>query len=417
MSNKHYVANNTKYYKDSNAQGEMGHVDRLFNKDKNAFSSLSKNNFGHTFDNESLNLHQNYLIKLNEAKTQSPRAIQKHSNTFIDSVLVFDNELMFNLLSSPDGRKQVEESIKDYMTDFQKTYGFEPIGFQFHMDEGTFFTQKQFDEEKNEELKKRLVPTVDDETGESGYIKQNFHAQAIFLNFDKSTGKSCLRAMKREDWSNSQDLLHKHFKKFGFDRGEYKQTNSRDHKNKSDYVKNLEIEVEELKVKEKDLLLKAREKGIEYGSLMDEIGGVYDKANDYDDIRFKTVKMLSNVFKNEKLVSFLNVVKDKLKTSQLYPQLEEFKDYFLDKFKIKDSDFIPQDKNKKVEKNDNGFREIEIDCDDIAEDIKEFVDERKEKINETMNDLKIEVDEIEKENEKRIKNLNNKRSASRRNRI
>lgn len=56
--------------------------------------------------------------------------------------------------------------------------------------------------------------------------------------------------MKKDDWRNSQSLLQKHFKHFkhlGFDRGEVKNTNKKDHKEKLDYVRDLAYQVKKLK--------------------------------------------------------------------------------------------------------------------------------------------------------------------------
>lgn len=74
---KHYCAVNTKYYKDSQASGEIGHVLRSFKQNENCFSTLTKNNFGHTFSEHNLNIKQYYDIKLIEVKNSNNRALQK----------------------------------------------------------------------------------------------------------------------------------------------------------------------------------------------------------------------------------------------------------------------------------------------------------------------------------------------------
>lgn len=351
MSEKKYIANNTKYYNDSNIS-EIAHVIRAMLKNKNAFEDLTKNNFGYTFDNEDLNLVKNYQLKLAEAKKQNPSAIQKKSNTFIDSVLVFDHQLMFDLLSSESGKNQVEQSIKDYMLEFKDKYGFEPIGFQFHLDEGTFFTEKQFDELENKELKKRLVKTRN-EDGEEGYLKQNMHAQAIFLNFNKETGKTCLRNMRKKDWSDCQDLLHKHFKKYGFDRGEPKQHQSKDHKNKDEYLKQLQLEIE----KSEDLKSDLDELKSEYSNLLDEIilegteREIIDKELDnYNNLQVLAKTSLKALFNN---TPFKNIVKYiEKKQPKVFNYIKKKGSEFLELLDIEPSDFLPKSKQKyEVEEN------------------------------------------------------------------
>lgn len=317
MSKKHYVANNTKYYKHSN-RSEIDHVIRAMRKNLNAFPELTKNNFGFTFDNESLNLKQNYELKLSEAKNQNPSAIQKQSNTFIDSVLVFDNELMHEILKSENGQERIEQSIKNYMTDFKKKYGFEPVGFQFHLDEGTFYTQKDFNKIEDEELKKRMVKTVNPETGEDGYLKQNFHAQAIFLNFNKETGKSCLRNMRKQDWRDCQDLIYKHFKEYGFDRGEPKKTATKDHLNKDEFVKKLNKDIEELTKEKRDLLKSHKQTINELLDLQDEIGNVYDDANTLLDIKEACISVFKHIRSNKKLFDYLSNQYEKLKELKVF---------------------------------------------------------------------------------------------------
>ncbi|MGM6200458.1 hypothetical protein ABLA51_21825 [Vibrio parahaemolyticus] len=345
MSEKKYIANNTKYYNDSNIS-EIAHVIRAMLKNKNAFEDLTKNNFGYTFDNEDLNLVKNYQLKLAEAKKQNPSAIQKKSNTFIDSVLVFDHQLMFDLLNSENGKYQVEQSIKDYMLDFKDQYGFEPIGFQFHLDEGTFFTEKQFNELEDEELKKRLVKTRN-EDGEEGYLKQNMHAQAIFLNFNKETGKTCLRNMRKKDWSDCQDLLHKHFEKYGFDRGEPKQHQSKDHKNKDEYLKQLQVEIEknEKLVEELEVIKN------DYNDTLNNayVSSLADEINDgiienYDKLKDLVKTSLNKIFNTK-------IIKDLIpKLEKAYPTLfnyvKEKGSETLELLGIKTTDVFPESKQK-----------------------------------------------------------------------
>lgn len=239
---KNYCAVNTKYYKNSNI-GEIDHILRNMIENVNAIECLTKNNFGYSFgDGDIKNYYGN---KLKEARLANKRCLQDNSNTFIDSVLIFDSQ-KFNECLENGKQAEIEQATKNFMLEFKENYGFEPIGFEFHLDEGTIIDSEKL-VELDEEEQKKYVPIDDpDEDFTTEYIKHNVHAHAVFLNYDFEKNKSCLRTMTKDDWSESQDLLHKHFKKFGFDRGEKKQTNKRDHKTKADYVRELELKTVEL---------------------------------------------------------------------------------------------------------------------------------------------------------------------------
>lgn len=239
---KNYCAVNTKYYKNSNI-GEIDHILRNMAENINAIESLTKNNFGYSFGDGDIKSH--YENKLKEARLANKRGLQENSNTFIDSVLIFDSQ-KFNECLENDQQSEIEQTTKDFMIEFKEKFGFEPIGFEFHLDEGTIIDSEKLIELDEEEQKKYVPIDNPDEDFTTEYIKHNVHAHAVFLNYDFENNKSCLRTMTKDNWSESQDLLHKYFEKFGFDRGEKKQTNKRDHKTKADYVRELELKTVEL---------------------------------------------------------------------------------------------------------------------------------------------------------------------------
>jgi hypothetical protein len=236
------------------------------------------------------------------------------------------------------------------MKDFKNEYGFEPVGFQFHVDEGTFYKQKDFDKIEDEGLKNRMVKTVNPETGEDGYLKQNFHAQAIFLNFDKETGKSCLRNMRKQDWRDCQDLLHKHFKEYGFDRGEPKQTAERDHQNKDEFIKGLKQKIETLEETERDLVLKVREKGIELLDIYDEMDGIAEDSIRFNDTRNKIIDTAKSVVERPKVFNFIKNSYEKLKKTKIFGKIDGLKNFVLDKFEITNEDLgLEQKEELKIE--------------------------------------------------------------------
>lgn len=219
-----FIATKAKYYKDSNASGELGHVNRVFNKNSNVLSEeMTLNNFGdilHEKQNgdQYSNLYEAYKSRLadadNQKKESGKRGITKNANTYIDMCVIFDRDIFDELIKS-NRQEELKSAMADFMGEIKDKHGFDPIGFEFHLDEG----------HKN------------DETGE---IKHNYHAHAIFLNHDFENNKSCLRNMRKKDWSNTQDLAHNHFKKFGFERGISKSLTNKKGLSKEDYLKELE---------------------------------------------------------------------------------------------------------------------------------------------------------------------------------
>lgn len=405
MSKKHYCANNTKYYKHS-SRSEIDHVIRVMKKNENAFPDLTPDNFGFTFDNESLNLKQNYELKLSEAKNQNPSAIQKQSNTFIDSVLVFDHELMHEILKSENGQERIEQSIKNYMGDFKNEYGFEPVGFQFHVDEGTFYTENEYNNYlTDEDFKKKLVKTTNPETGEDGYLKQNFHAQAIFLNFDKETGKSCLRNMRKQDWRDCQDLLHKHFKEYGFDRGEPKQTAEKDHKNKDAFIKGLKKKIETLEETERDLVLKVRKKGIELLDIYDEMDGIAEDSIRFNDTRNKIIDTAKAVVERPKVFNFIKNNYEKLKKTKIFSKIDGLKNFVLDKFEITNEDLALEQKE-----------ELKIEGQKIEEPKVEAVKFEPVEEDSSIEELRADIEKIDQKVEEKAKVTKSQAKYARENR-
>ena len=286
---KTYCAVNTKYYKNSN-RGEISHVLRSFAENVNAYEELSPNNFGFSFGN--CDIDQHYENLLSQAKQDNKFAIQKDSNTFIDSVLIFNSDRFFECMEN--GKKnEIEEATKAYMLEFKALYGFEPVGFKFHLDEGTVVTADNFQHLDEKEQKKYRPIENDDNPFVTEYIKHNIHAHAIFLNYDFEKKKTCLRNMNRSDWGDSQDLLHKHFKTLGFERGEKKQTKKRDRKEKAEYVREQALKIE-------DQNLKIKELSSQYGKALDEIVEAEERLLDFDNVKDNTIK-IKEIFDRNKV--------------------------------------------------------------------------------------------------------------------
>lgn len=210
MSN--FVSVNFKYYKDSQAKGEIGHVMRIFKKNTNAIESLSHENFGSDF-----NLVDKYDELLAFAKQNTKEKTGRASqvqNTFLDGVLSFSNEQMLQIKKNPLWKFEMHGRIEALMLDIEKKTGFMPVGFKFHLDEGTL--------------------------DENGQYKLNHHAQMIFMNHDKETGKAPLREFqKRKDdsiWSELQTLAGERFKPMGFVRGVSAEDTHTKHLEKDEFI-------------------------------------------------------------------------------------------------------------------------------------------------------------------------------------
>lgn len=292
MSDKKYCAVNTKYYKNSNT-GEIAHVLRKMLVNVNSVKCLQENNFGYCFS-ENDDLESYYEKRLKDAKDNNKYAIQNNSNTFIDSVLVFNSEQFLKCIEE-NKQDEIEQATKDFMLEFQKEYGFEPIGFEFHLDEGTTIDADKLEELSEDERKKYRPIDNPDEDFTTEYIKHNIHAHAIFLNYDFDKNKSCLRDMRKKHWTYSQDLLHKHFKKFGFDRGEAKMTNKRDHKDKEEYVRELEL-------KSIELVKNTSEHLDEKNELLDEILDHQQKLDRFENLSNYAQKIKSFFDERPKLI-------------------------------------------------------------------------------------------------------------------
>ena len=212
MSN--FVAVNFKYYKNSQAHGEIGHVMRVFEKNTNAIESLTHENFGSDFDLVAKYDELLAFAKQN-TKEKTGRAYQdKKANTFLDGVLAFSNEQMLELKKDPNWKTKMSQHIEQFMLEIEQKTGFMPVGWKFHLDEGTM--------------------------EENGNYRLNHHAQLIFMNHDKATGKAPLREFQKRKgdsiWSELQTLAGERFKDLGFVRGVSAEDTHKKHLEKDKYI-------------------------------------------------------------------------------------------------------------------------------------------------------------------------------------
>lgn len=165
------------------------------------------------------NLHQNYKDVTDRIETLKNKKIQKNANHYLEGVLAFGRE---DYEKDPEGfREKAPALIEKYMNDIADKYGFEPLGYSLHFDEG----------HTNEETGKQEL---------------NVHAHISFVNYDFEQNKSRFREIQKKYVSNRkypnehfvkmQDMAFDCFKELGFKRGVSKQISKDKHLEKVDYV-------------------------------------------------------------------------------------------------------------------------------------------------------------------------------------
>lgn len=387
-----FISSKIKYYKKSNASGELGHVNRLMEVNKNAIPELTKNNFGFLYtDNPNAktleDVHKEKYNACNEQKREDKlRRLGKDANTFIDNVVIFDRDIFDDLIKN-NKQEELKETMKGYCQGVKDRFGFEPVGFEFHLDEGT----------KN------------DETGE---IKHNYHAHVVFFNHDFENRKTVLKNLRKKDFSEMQDLTHEHFKKYGFERGISKSITNKKGVSKEDYIKGLEKQVEHLKNESIEFLQ-------EYNEDLDYIQELQGKAEKYDNAKEFVVDFL-NTWKNDsKIKKIFNAVSKNLPST--INSLKEYFNDFLDNFGI-EKQVTPKPNSPelaaKVEQS-NTFDVVEPAAVFVLkeEPKKEETTKPKTKVFDSDEERKKQEEKLKEETEKKkeeIKKIKNRRKNSKR---
>lgn len=221
-----FVSARTEYYSLSQASGELKHVERGFSVNKNVLSSSGD------FVWHSCDIHARLLELVHDAEKLKGKKFQKNSNIYLDTVVVLSREQV-ELLQKELGSSfssALCSCVSNFEQRFQSAYGFTPVGYSFHGDEGH-------------------VNPVD------GSVIRNYHFHVISLNFDFKIKAQPLRKMQRSDWSQVQDLVGDSFSCLGFIRGESKEKTKKKHLDKNSFVANILLEKEK-QLAEQDLLLK-----------------------------------------------------------------------------------------------------------------------------------------------------------------
>lgn len=308
---KRYISINSKYYKHSNASGELGHVDRHFHKNKNSFDNLTHLNFG------SGDLLAEYQALRRKAESQKGKKMQSNSNTFVDSVVAFSRDQMNELMEKHPGdwQEKIDCCFAELGNKIRDKYGFEPVGYNMHMDEGH----------------------EDPETGE---IKNNYHAHMTMFNYDFVTGKAPLRSMKKKDWGNLQDLAGEAFESLGFKRGNPQGKKKKRHLEKDEYIHEKQKETERALIAANQVII-ANDRLIDYQNEKIEVlkkqksgiisGGnkVVERTNKAMRVMEKISQKITDIMEMGEYVTALNYFPEEV--VQMESELKRKKDGWLSK--------------------------------------------------------------------------------------
>ncbi|MBA6061444.1 hypothetical protein [Pseudomonas juntendi] len=280
-----YVSFNAKYYKNSQSEGEIGHVQRVFAENKNSIKELQKNNFDCGYS-----IIDKYKDIYAQAEQHKGKKLQKNANTFIDGVLAFSRDQFELLMENPQYKRVISNHIDDFMQQVKAQTGLEPVGWAFHADEGH----------------------KDPETGD---LKINYHAQLIFFNHDFKTGKAPLRELKQRGsesaWSKLQDLAGQVFQPLGFVRGISKDMTHQRHTEKDDFIAQKQAEIERLQAElenEKNHQNRALQNNMELleaaatatDEILKDVNGAIDIINRMESKRESEKELKEQILKNIK---------------------------------------------------------------------------------------------------------------------
>lgn len=196
---------------------------------ENVVSNLSYRNFG--------KYRENY-ISCKEAlekcceryKSTTGKKPRSDFNMLFEHILILSEDMYAALERSRDThdmKRLLTQAAETYMSKVNKRFGFEPIGFDVHLDEGY-------------------------KDSKTGKFKRNIHIHIQFFNYDFEKRLAPLRKLMakgknpdgttkqlNENFSEFQDLAFESFSSLGFERGRSKNITKQKHQEKLDYVESL----------------------------------------------------------------------------------------------------------------------------------------------------------------------------------
>jgi len=157
------------------------------------------------------------------------KKFQSNANTFMDAVLAFSLDQMEVIKKDSNWKEKMTECMGQFGEVLKDKYGLQPVGFNFHCDEG------------HTNINGDLI------LDETGRPKMNYHAHFIFINYDPITKQAPFRKMKRSDWSKIQDLAGEAFGSLGFERGISSEITGKRHLEKQELIETRYKEIKEIK--------------------------------------------------------------------------------------------------------------------------------------------------------------------------
>lgn len=277
MKNK--IAVRSEYFKRTQASGLKAHIKREFENDKNVLDpKLTRQNFG--VKSETIELRYERAMKA------MPDTVQ---NTLIDSVLVFPLEQFEEMKKEhpKEWKNKIHSAINDMMKEMQDEFGFEPLGYKMHLDEGHFdadgnavinpHAHMLFANicTKDITLTKTKNVTLKDENGKAMKDPKNPRKYLYELDEFGATKKETteiklkgraplsLHQTRGKDsiWSRQQDIAAKYVKHLGFERGLSKEITGAVHQKKVNYV-NRKLSEKERELESMTLASEAKSKEI-----------------------------------------------------------------------------------------------------------------------------------------------------------
>jgi hypothetical protein len=252
-----HVCVRTRYYKSNAAIAVLDHANALrngFTRSQNVIPALSGDNVGVYFSdsNSSLEAFEKMCIRYKETTGKKCRS---DFNALFEHILIFSADT-YDELEKKHGHDRLKNAMlgqtKMYATEIQKRFGFEPLGIDLHLDEGTF----------------------DPITGKT---KRNVHAHVQFFNYDFDKKIAPLRHLMRKGKDENgqthqlnpnfvmmQDIAGDLFSKAGFKRGETRDVTGRKHMEKEAFVRHklslMEQEIQSLQTLARDMALAIKQK-------------------------------------------------------------------------------------------------------------------------------------------------------------
>jgi len=227
---KGYVAARTRYYKYDAAIAVLDHASILrngFTRSSNVIERLSFNNASYYFNGATSCLDAFHAMR-ERYRQITGKKCRSDFNALFEHIIIF-TESKYSELEKKHGAEKVKNAIllqlRRYAEEIKKEYGFEPLGIDFHLDEGT-------------------------ENPITGEVRRNIHAHVQFFNYDIEKKVAPLRHLMKKgrdingrtnelnpNFVRMQDIAAGLFEKAGFHRGVSKSITSAEHQKKEKFVK------------------------------------------------------------------------------------------------------------------------------------------------------------------------------------